>query len=309
MSEQFDTHPDFSKLHAVALSFNPLLLSVMNGALGLVADVKFRKFRDIVRRESCVAADGHRVPLRVVEPEDLPTPGAALLYFHGGAFIMKHTPQHVINAVSYARGSRCRVIFVDYRLAPRHPFPAPFHDCYAALQWALQNADRLGIDRRRIAVGGDSAGGALAASAAQKARDDGIELCGQLLLYPVADADCNTPSGQRFVDVAPMKRYSTRASWEAYLGHAIEADKARYASPLHGKLEGLAPAYVETTEFDPLHDESLAYASALMASGVDVELNETHRTVHGYDLVAPASALSKAAIAARVQFLRKIFQS
>jgi len=200
-------------------------------------------------------------------------------------------------------------VFVDYRLAPSHCFPAGFDDCYAALRWTLANAGELGIDPRRVAVGGDSAGGTMAASAAQKAHEDGIELCGQLLIYPGADSSGNWPSARAFVDVPPFKALSNSDLWEAYLGHPLSAGTPRYAAPLHGTLSGLARTYVETAEFDPLRDEGHAYAQALLAAGVAVSLNATKGTVHGFDLLAAKSTLSQAALQSRIQFLRECFRA
>jgi acetyl esterase len=308
MPHQFNIHPDFQNLRGYALPFNRLLLSLMNTALHVAGVIKSRPFGQMIKREKIIGLDGHRIPVLIIKPEHLTAPSPALLYFHGGAFILKHSPQHIRNAVSYACEANCCVIFVDFRLAPHHRFPAGFNDCYASLVWALQNAKRLGIDKQHIAVGGDSVGGALAASVAQKAvHDDGIELCGQLLIYPVTDAECKSQSSALYTDVPPLKQFSTRAIWEAYLGHSFTNETPAYASPIHGKLSGLPQTYVESTEFDALHDESVAYAHALSAHGVDVVLNETKRTVHGYDLVAPASELSREAITSRVHFLRKIF--
>lgn len=310
MPKPLNIHPDFQNLRSVALSFNPFFLTFINVLLRLAVAIKSLRYSNMITRTKVIGLDGHRLPIWIIRPENLKSSCPALLYFHGGAFILKHTPQHIKNAVSYTREANCCVVFVDFRLAPQHPFPAAFDDCYAALLWTLQNAEKLGIDKQRVAVGGDSAGGTLAATVAQKAvHDDAIRLCGQLLLYPVADADCKSPSSALYTDVPPLKRFSVRAMWEAYLGHALEKGVPVYASPLHGNLTNVAPAYVETTEFDALHDESAAYAQALVANGVEVRLNETQRTVHGYDLIAPASDLSRRALETRAQYLRKIFRT
>jgi acetyl esterase/lipase len=244
----------------------------------------------------------------MIRPAHLKTSAPVLVYCHGGAFILKHSPQHIENAIRYAQEANCCVLFVDYRLAPKHPFPAGFDDCYATLVWARQNAEKFGFDNQRIAVGGDSAGAAIATGMAQKAaHEDKITLCGQLLVYPVTDSDCKTPSGTAFADVPPFKNFSRRAMWEAYLGQSPATAVPRYAAPLHGDLAGLAPAYVETGEYDPLRDEGADYANALTANGVEIDLNQTRGTVHGFDALVPASKISQDAIARRVQFLRNIF--
>jgi acetyl esterase/lipase len=303
-------HPDFQAIQARPMSFKPLPLALMNGLIGVVNALKLRNFKHLVRREKIVGSDGHRIPLLIFKPEGLPSPSAALVYYHGGAFVFKHAPPHIDNAVRYAREANCCVIFVDYRLAPKDPFPRGFNDCYDALLWTVANAAKLGIDKRRVAVAGDSAGGTMAAAAAQKAvQENGPKLCGQLLIYPATDSDSKSASITAFANVPPFKELSSSGVWEAYLGHPLAAGVPRYAAPLHGDLSGVAPACVETAEFDPLRDEGRAYAQKLIASGVEVSTNEVKGAVHGFDLLAAGSEVSKRAVEARVQFLRKIFQA
>jgi acetyl esterase len=308
MNSSLNIHPDFRSIKGRALSFNRWPLALMTSLLATVNALHRRKFKTIINVETIPGLGGYRIPLLNIKPENRAPPSPALIYCHGGAFVMKHAPQHLENAVRYAREAGCTVIFVDYRLAPQCPFPAGFNDCYSALQWAASNAEDLGIDKQRIAVGGDSAGGAMAAAAVQRAiHEDGIRLCGQMLIYPVVDAQCRRQSSSAYVNVPPFKAASPTAMWQAYLGHAPSAGAPRYASPLDGNLSGLAPAYVELAEFDLLHDQGHAYAEAMLAAGVDVELNEIRGTVHGFDLLAAQSGISRAALHSRIQFLRKIF--
>lgn len=308
MSPTFDIHPDFQSIKARPMSLNRWALAVMTSLLAAVNAIHRRKFKTLVRKETLASSDGYRVPVLVIKPENLSSSAPALVYYHGGAFVMKPAPQHIENAVRYAQEANCVVVFVEYRLAPKHPFPAGFDDCHAALRWTLSNAAKLGVDPLRVAVGGDSAGGALAAAVAQKAaHEDRTVLCGQLLIYPVADADCKTPSSAAYVDVPPFKAASPLAIWEAYLGRSPKVGVPRYASPIHGELAGLAPAYVELAEFDILHDEGHAYAQALLAQNVAVEVNDTKGTVHGFDLLAASSGISKAAMQSRIRFLQRVF--
>lgn len=309
VGKEFDIHPDFQSIQARPMPNKRWLLGLMNGILTAINAIKCAKLNTIIIHEKIIGPDGHHIPLLIIRPENLSSPSPALLYYHGGGFVFKHSPRHIDYALRYTREANCCVIFVDYRLSPKHPFPAGFNDCYAALLWAFENAEKLGIDKHRIAVGGDSAGGTMAASAAQKAaHEDNIKLCGQLLIYPATDSDCKWPSGTEFADVPPFKALSLTAVWETYLGHAISEGVPLYASPRHGNLLGLAPAYIETAEFDPLRDEGIDYARALISNGFEVVLNETKRTVHGFDILAPDSEISKKAIEHRNKFLRRIFQ-
>jgi acetyl esterase/lipase len=220
---------------------------------------------------------------------------------------MKPSPQHVENALFYAREAQCVVVFVEYRLAPKHRFPAGFNDCYAALRWTLANAAAQGVDRTRVAVGGDSAGGSLAAGVAQRAKQDGISLRAQLLVYPTVDLLCNRPSMIAYADVPPFEGYSSLGVAEMYVGPEVSRNVPAYASPLFGDLSQLAPAYVETPQFDPLHDQGHAYAEALTARGVHVDLNEIEGGIHGFDLLAASSTVAKEAMRQRVEFLRREF--
>ena len=177
-----------------------------------------------------------------------------------------------------------------------------------ALEWVIQNADALGIDPQKIAVGGDSAGGKLSACVCQMSQDRSTAtLCGQLLIYPVTDMDCKTESARNFDDVPIFTSTSNSRMWEAYLANSTAGTRPDYASPIHREdCSNLPAAYVETAEFDPLRDEGVDYAQRLVAAGVEVELNETKGTVHGWDATAK-SALFEVVLAQRVAFLKKCF--
>jgi acetyl esterase/lipase len=217
----------------------------------------------------------------------------ALVDFHGGGFFFSYAALHLAAAERYAVEGRCRVFFPDYRLSIGHPFPAAFDDCYATLAWVHGNADDLGVDPQRVALIGDSAGGALAAGVAQKAVDRSENpICAQILVYPVTDHETRTESARRFSDTPFWKTASNRSMWKVYLrdsDHGRSGGKApapTYAAPLHREsFAGLPPAWIEVAEFDPLLDEGRQYAGALEAAGVPVELRLAKGAIHGYDLV------------------------
>ena len=199
------------------------------------------------------------------------------------------------------------VIFVDYRLAPKHPFPCGFEDCYASLEWVLSEAETLGIDTRRIAVMGDSAGGALAAGVAQKAMDKDNPVLAQSLVYPVLDSECKTPSAKNFTDVPVWNSIYNQRMWQTYLKNCPAGDPPLYAAPgIRSCLAGPPFSYIETAEFDPLRDEALDYAKALEQAGTKVELNETKGTIHGYEMVATNPEVLRS-MQARVDFLIRAF--
>lgn len=309
MGTDLSIHPDFRSVKGMKTPTARLPLALMNGFLGLSNALALPKYKPVIGKRTITGADGHRIPLLVIRPQDLPASAPALVYYHGGAFVFRHFPRHIDNAVRYAREAHCLVVFVDYRLAPVHPFPTAFDDCHATLLWTVAQAGALGIDVQRVAIGGDSAGGTLAAGIAQKAAHaDGLRLCGQLLIYPATDCSDHWPSARAFVDVPPFKALSRSTLWDVYLGHPLATGAPPYAVPMLGDFSGVPPAYVETAEFDPLRDEGQAYAEALLARGVEVTLNATKSTIHGFDLLAPQSTISLAAMDSRIRFLRQVFR-
>lgn len=267
-------------------------------------------FRDpdvCVRRDRIQSFDGKENEVFILEPRGLTSPAPCLIYYHGGGFIFGGSFHHYNIAREYAKRTPCKLIFAQYRLAPKHPHPIPSEDCYAALRWVQKNADALGIDASKIAVGGDSAGGALAAAVCQMARDRGTALpLFQLLIYPVIDCRMETESNRIFTDTPMWNSKLSERMWRAYLPDRTAKDIA-YASPMLAEhFENLPAAYVETAELDCLHDEALAYAAALRDASATVEINETKGTIHGFD-AAMKAAVSKDAIQKRIEFMQKQF--
>ena len=247
------------------------------------------------------------IEVLIFEPRGIGDAAPCLVYYHGGGFFFEGAGYHYKLAKAYALQTPCKVVFVQYRLAPKHPFPIPVEDCYAALRWTFANAEKLHIDKAKIAVGGDSAGGTLAAAVCQMARDRGADLpCFQLLVYPATDRRMQTESNRTYTDTPMWNSTLSRKMWPGYLPDVNTPDIA-YASPMEAtSFADLPRAYVETAEFDCLHDEGIAYAEALRAAGVAVTLHETQGTMHGFDIVERAPT-TKAAVAARVQYMQSVF--
>jgi acetyl esterase len=210
-------------------------------------------------------------------------PLPALVYFHGGGWTIGDLDTHDVPCREFANLAHCAVVSVDYRLAPEHKFPAAFDDAVAATHWVHAQAEALGIDASRLAVGGDSAGGNLAAAVAIAFRDTwGPRIAMQTLLYPGTDMAADTPSHAAFADGYLLTRDAILWFKDNYLrGPADEADWR--ASPLRaGDLAGLPPAYVITAGFDPLLDEGRAYADRLRAAGVKVTYECFAGMIHGF---------------------------
>lgn len=252
--------------------------------------------------------DNEEIECLVMTPVSANNDAPCLIYIHGGGFVIPAAGYHYKNAMHYAKKLGCKVLFVNYRLAPKHPHPVFFEDCYAAMCWTYDNAKTLGIDNSRIGIGGDSAGSTLAVGVCMMIRDRNhpIKLTFQMLPYPYLDARNNSDSAKKFIDT-PM--------WNSKLSNKItpmtKADKNRldyvYYSPVEAEnFEGLPPAYIETAEFDCLHDDGILYAKKLSEAGIKVVLNETKGTMHGFDIKQKAKT-TKEVLAERIEFMRKYF--
>jgi acetyl esterase/lipase len=234
------------------------------------------------------------VPVRVYRPKQVAGRIPGILLIHGGGFVVGNLESEHVSGVSLALSIGAVVVSVDYRLAPEHPYPAGLHDCYSALRYLAEQAEALGVDPTRIALSGASAGGGLGAATALLARDlGGPALCFQMLHIPELDDRLETPSMVRFVDSPLWNQPLAVESWRYYLGELHGGDVPAYAAPARATdLTGLPPAYISTAENDPLRDEGILYALALLRAGVSVELHQFPGTFHGSALVAGA-AISK----------------
>jgi len=247
--------------------------------------------------------DGSTFAVRLYRPRHELGPFGALVYFHGGAFALGDLEAEHALCESYSAQAGCAVLSVDYRLAPEHPYPAGFEDGQTVLAFTAEHATELGLDPARLAVGGASAGGALAAALAQAARDaGGPQLVMQFLVYPVMDDRLQTVSMD--LDTPVFFRRAAESMWRNYLA-GTEGEPPAYAAPGRAAdLAGLPPAYVLTAEHDPLRDEAIDYAVRLLAAEVSVELHNYAGAVHGFDVYAPGSALARRSLEERSASLR-----
>ena len=251
------------------------------------------------------------IPLRLYRGKGTDTgqPQPALIYYHGGGWVLGNLDSHDGVCRDIANAAQCTVISVDYRLAPEAKFPAAADDSIAAAQWIHDNAAELGIDRTRLAVGGDSAGGNLSAVVALHARDNGgPKLKLQVLIYPSADMSSVYPSYEEFAEQLPLTR--TTMDWfvDLYLSNRAEDAKDWRASPLHAKnLAGLPPAFIITAAMDPLRDEGEEFARALLKAGVAVEVKRFDGQIHGFLTMGRIIRDSQVAIADIATELRKAF--
>ncbi|MCS7476924.1 alpha/beta hydrolase [Umezawaea endophytica] len=261
----------------------------------------------VVTSCAATAEDGASIPLRLYRPTEIRSPALAV-HLHGGGMFLGGLDTHDSRCRAYAALSGVALLSVGYRLAPEHPHPVPVEDCYAALRWAADNAPGLGVDPRRVAVMGDSAGGGLAAGVALLARDrGGPDLAAQILIQPMLD-DRTIVARPDLDGVATWTVDDNLTGWTCLLGEAAGGpDTPGYATPGRATdLTGLPPAYVETGQLDLFREEDVSYADRLGRAGVPVELVQYPAVPHAFDTFAPAAAVSRRAIAGRVQALRAL---
>jgi len=254
-------------------------------------------------RDLTVPLPGRELKARLYHPGGKP---GVLVFFHGGGWVTGSLYTHDGLCRRIAAGSGAAVVSIEYRLAPEHPFPAPCEDAYDALAWVSQQAAGLGCDVSRIAVGGDSAGGHLAAVSALTARERGPRLKYQWLIYPTIVPDFSLASyaefgqGQDGLTQADMEWY-----WRQFLGGGLECPDYR-ASPVRAEtLAGLAPAYVLVAARDPLRDEGLRYAEMLQEKQVPVTVVRAQNMPHGFARLFPVSATAAHNIDAAITALKE----
>ncbi len=304
---QYPIHPDFKRWANMNPPLNRALLPLLQRLLGSLFWMERSGAALTVRHIAIPVTDGGSIRALWYTPAGIAETAPCLVYYHGGGFVFPAAPYHYRLAKEYALRAGCKVLFVDYRLAPRHPFPAAPEDCYAAYCYALAHAGECAIDPSRIAVAGDSAGGELATVVCLMARARGQTMpCAQLLMYPATGAGGDTASMKRYTDT-PMCNSRDMEKYDALYMQDATAGKREYAYPIQADtLAGLPPAYIETAEFDCLRDGGVLYAERLREYGVSVELNNTKGTIHGFDIVRD-SQIVRACVDRRAAFLRKAF--
>jgi len=279
-----------------------LALTKMSGAEGFFSGLDVEEALAQVRYDGRVADPRPALPMAEVRQVKIPGPGGTiparlyvpivpmpeeaaplLVYYHGGGFVLGDPDTHDSATRQIAAASGCSVLSIDYRLAPEHPFPAAIEDAYVSFEWAVANAASLGADPRRIAVGGDSAGGNMATVASRMARDaGGATPAMQLLIYPVTDAFAETRSRQLFSDGFLLTKVDIEKFEAAYLPPGTDASDHRISVAKCPDLRGLPTAYVATAGFDPLRDEGEAYALKMRECGVRVGLRRHSGLIHTF---------------------------
>ncbi len=293
-------HPD---LHRSArfiprFTWSPLLVRAINGLARLRGVPKPPQPEGVSVEDVLLpgAAGTAGLRVRLYRPKHAPGALPALLWIHGGGFLFGAPEFDEAGNIEAALELGILIAAVDYRLTPRHPFPAPLEDCHTALAWLHESAASLGIDPQRIAIGGASAGGGLAAGLALKVRDAGaLRVVFQLLLYPMLDDRTVLRTDLADEHLRLWDTASNRYGWSSYLGaNPGSAGVSAYAAPARcTDLGGLPPAWVGVGTYDLFLEEDLAYAKRLNEAGVPCEVRVVEAAYHGFDAVSPKAQVSR----------------
>lgn len=250
--------------------------------------------------------NGAKLKAYVIESQNSEKKLPCLIFFHGGGFMLKASGAHYQLAKEYAAKMPCKVVYVDYRLAPKYPFPVPVEDCFATYKWVLENTKNLGIKDDEIMIAGDSAGGNLAIAVTLMARDRGVAMPSALMLiYPVTDRRMITESMKRYTDTPVWDANLSKMMWNAYLGEQ-QPEHIEYASPIEASsFEKFPATYIEVAEFDALHDEGILLYERLKETGISVELHEVKGTCHGFE-IAIESKITRECMERRICWLQSL---
>lgn len=252
--------------------------------------------------------DGFAIPARLYAPT-LESGLPLLLYTHGGGFTIGSISTHDTLCREIARLAGCMVVSIDYRLSPEHQFPVATNDAWDALQWLAGHAADMGADGSRLAVGGDSAGGTLAAVNAIQARDAGIALRLQMLFYPGTTAHQDTESHKTFAHGLVLEAEAVSWYFDNYIPRRADREDWRFAPLLAPDVDDVAPAWIGLAELDPLVDEGIAYADKLRLSGVPVDLEIYRGVTHEFIKMGRALPEARQAHADAARALREAFKS
>lgn len=259
-----------------------------------------------VRKDTYLSFDNTSIPFYEFTPKREESLYPAMIYYHGGGFMFPIQKAMMNNSSLYAENTGVKVFLPEYRLALDSPCDTTLEDCYAMLRFVFENAEKLKVDKKRVFLYGDSAGGCLAAGIALLNRDrTHYPLCGQMLIYPVCDNERGKYESMEKYKDAAWSKHSNEQMWRIYLSRGVE--KETYTIPMKNELHNLPPAYIEPQQFDTLRDEAIAYANKLKNAGVDVDLNVVSGSYHGFDADLK-SALVKRVFEKRYEVIRKFIQ-
>lgn len=303
--QKYNIHKDFRALTRINMKLSSMADINARRLISKITTLPVHITKDLkIYSQTIQGYKNYDLKVDIFDPRERDEKLPCIIFYHGGGFMLGLNEAHYRYASEYARGVSSVVVMPDYRLAPEDPFPYGVEDCYSTLLWVYENADDLGIDRDKIALVGESAGGNLSAAVSLMARDrKGPKIACQVLIYPTTDDEHKTESARNFTDTPMFYSEANKFMWKQYLSEWLGRIPP-YAAPMRAEsLKNLPPAFVETAEFDPLHDEGIAYAKRMKEDGVEVVIHETKGTVHGYDVIK-RSDITKDSLEKRLVFLK-----
>lgn len=252
-----------------------------------------------VKKIKINTSDNKKIPLYILEPK-LKKTDKLIIYYHGGGFVFKGSTKHHFLCKKFALETNSKVIFVDYRVAPKYKYPTPINDSIDAYKWIIKNTEFLNIDPNKIIVYGTSAGGCLAVETILNAKEELLKLPAlQMLIYPALDKRMITESMQKYQDTPIWNAKLNKKMWNYYLGNN------KYLSPNErNDYKDFPPTYIEVAEFDCLHDEGVELAKKLQAEKIPVELNEIKEVMHAFEF--KNTKITKKALQKRIEIIKNI---
>lgn len=252
--------------------------------------------------------EGENISTLVIEPKQNSDKLPCVVFYHGGGFLMSASAAHYQVAKWYAQKAHCKVVLTDYRLLPKYKYPVAIEDCYNTYLWILQNAEELNIDKEKILLSGDSAGGNIASAVTVMLKDREKPMPkGVMLIYPVLDKRMITESMKKYTDTPIWDSNCTKKFWDMYLKE--DGNQAKYASISEiDNLDFFPSTYIEVAEFDCLHDEGIAFAEKLQAEGINAKVYEVKGTCHGFEAVTNSSIVDKC-INRRIEWIKRIYEN
>lgn len=305
MQEKYDIHPDFKMLRYLHMPRSRLSMWTANLFMKLL--YKCRKLPDGVKmhRLKLSMRDGYILNVDVFSNQDVKAKVPCLIYFPGGGFMMRATHIHKHNLVTMVKNLKITGIMVHYRLAPKYPFPLALYDCIDSFNYITENCEAMNIDSDRIGMGGDSAGGNLACGVALYNKDKIHKPLKMLLMiYPALDKGQETRSRKTYSNTPMLNSNIFGVVDKKYYRNGLFGSD-KYTFPLtHPDVSGLKNVYIETAEYDPLHDDGIKFYKLLIKQNVTAELNDTSGTVHGYDVLLKSKIVQES-MSKRIDFIER----
>jgi len=304
MKTKYEYHKDLKLLSKFHFPVIQWLIPIFNFFLGIFYLFQISNKRFLVEKKK-IKSKLKEVKFLIYTPKKVKLTNKCLIYIHGGGFAYNSSPNHYKLAKIIGEKICSRIVYINYKLAPRYKFPTPLDDCFSVYNWILDNANDLNIDINKIILCGDSAGGNLCANLTNMAFNDNLSVPShQILLYPVVTYNIETDSNKKYTNVPmcnskDMKKYS-----KMYYNH-IPNDYIKYLSPLENEIfENYPKTYIEIAEYDCLHDDGLLMHQKLLESSKESTLIEVEKAMHGYDFMLK-SDLVQSLIERRVNFINK----